>query len=133
MIPRSTSFAILLLAFTACNNKLPYILDYEIGTGTVIGPENCKIDPSKNAWLIRLPTPTISGKTPGETITYNHIPYTNIVKTYNLPDSAKAPGKKYTFEFDLQGKSPSTGCDAASPVTFDLTNVKIRTLYRPAN
>lgn len=130
---KMTAFTILISAIFSCNNKQPFVPDYEIATGTIIGIENCKKDPSLNAWLIHIPGPNPLSKTFGEEIVYNGIVYKNVVKSFSLPDSAKMPGKQYSFEFNLDGKSDAETCDAPDAVYFKLTKIKIRNVGRAPN
>ena len=44
---------ICVFAMVGCNEKLPYIPDFEQAGGVVIGSEHCKRELVKNAWLIQ--------------------------------------------------------------------------------
>jgi hypothetical protein len=128
-----TASAVLISVFFSCSNKQPFVPDYEMGTGIIIGMENCKTDPSQNAWLFRIPGPNPFNKTFGDEITYNGTAYKNVVKTFSLPDSAKTAGRQYSFEFYLEGKSDAETCDAPDAVYFKLTKIKIRNVARAPN
>jgi hypothetical protein len=130
---KPTALLVLVSVFFSCNNKQPFVPDYEIGTGTIIGLENCKDDPSKNAWLIHFPGPNPLNKTYGEEVNFHGTVYKNVVKTFSLPDSAKVSGKKYSFEFYLEGKASIEACDAANPITFNITKIRIRNIIKAPN
>ncbi|PTS92170.1 hypothetical protein DBR11_27435 [Pedobacter sp. HMWF019] len=127
------AFIILTSAILSCNNKQPFVPDYEMGIGTIIGMENCKTDLSKNAWLIQFPGPNPFNKMYGDQMTYNGTAYKNVVKTFSLPDSAKVSGKKYSFEFYLEERSSAGACDAIDAVDFNLTKIRIRNVAKAPN
>lgn len=133
MDKKTTSIALLSIMLIACNNKAPYVPDYEIATGLVIGPEKCRANASENAWLIQFSGPNPANRSYGGTIAYNGKSYANVVKTYLLPDSAKVSGKKYCFEFYLDGKSAQQGCEVADPMTFDVPRIRPKSIGRIAN
>ena len=126
------AFGICLFSIISCEEKLPFVPDYEIAVGIVLGSENCKSDPSKNAWLVQLPGPNAGNKIYGDNIIYNNIAYSNVVKIFSLPDSSKAPSKRYLFEFYFQGRSSSGSCDAPNPVNFNITSIRLKELGRVA-
>lgn len=49
------------MLFILCDNNVTYITDYQIGTGTVVVPENSEIDTSCCGLLIRLPANNYPG------------------------------------------------------------------------
>ncbi|MCT2561831.1 hypothetical protein [Chryseobacterium herbae] len=130
---RFAAFAILVSVFFSCKNKEPFVPDHEIGTGIIIGMENCKNDPSKNAWLISFTGPNAFNRTYGDAIVYEGANFTHVVKAFSLPDSAKVPGKKYSLEFYPEERVPGVACDASDPISFNLTKIRIRNLVRSAN
>lgn len=133
MLKKLHLLGILLVICSSCKEKPPFQPDYENGTGSVIGSENCKSVLSQNAWLIQFSEPSAGNKTYGENITYNGRIYSNVVKTYHLPDSSKIVGKRYLFEFYLDGKSTQQECDATNPVNFNITKIRLKNIIRIAN
>jgi len=115
----------LLITFWSCKEKLPFQPAYEIGTGIIIGREDCSSVPAKNAWLIQLIRPSAGGRTFGDEITYNNTKYANVIKTYDIPDTAKIAEKTYAFEFYLQTNPISQQCDVQNPKVFDILTVRI--------
>ncbi|WP_316795518.1 hypothetical protein [Pedobacter agri] len=118
-------FTIIISAFFSCNNKMPYVPDYEMGKGTVIGIETCNIDSTKNAWLISFPDPSVTGKSYGNDIVYNNKPYGRVVRTFSLPDSHKISDNKYYFEFNLEGMSIPE-CKVKNANAGNLMKIQIR-------
>jgi len=125
--------AFLSIAMVACNNKHPYVPDYENAVGLIIGSETCKKNVDQNAWLIQFSGPNVGNKSYGETITFNGNTYSNVVKTYSLPDTSKISGKKHLFEFYLEGKPAEKDCEVANPITFNITKIRIKNMVRMAN
>ena len=125
IIKKIIAFGALLVTFGSCKEKLPFQPDYEIGSGIIIGRENCSSVPSKNAWLIQLIRPSAGGRTFGDDITYNNIKYSNVIKTYNIPDTSKIAEKTYVFEFYLEPDQISLQCDIQNPKVFDILTVRI--------
>lgn len=128
LIRKIIALGALLIAFSSCNNKQPFQIDFEIAPGIVIGQENCSSFPSKNAWLIQLTGPSVGAgnRTFGDEITYNNIKYSNVVKTYNPPDTFKTPGKRYSFHFYPETNSINQQCDVQNPTTFNILNIRIK-------
>lgn len=104
MYKRFFIIAFIAINCLGCTDKLPFKPDYEVAEGIIIGEENCKNIQSANAWLVNFPGPNAGNKKYGEEITYNGIVYKNVLKTYQLPDSSKSAGKRFFFEFYLDGK-----------------------------
>ncbi|ALR29258.1 hypothetical protein ATE47_01350 [Chryseobacterium sp. IHB B 17019] len=126
---KPTIFIVLISVFFSCNNKVPYIPDYEMARGTVIGMETCKTDVSTNAWLISFPEPGASNKVYGDNITYNNKSYTNVVRTLSLPDSLRVIGNKYYLEFNIEPKS-TPDCQVPNADAYNLTKIQIRKAVR---
>lgn len=126
LIKKIIALGALIIAFSSCNNKQPFRPDYELGVGVILGQENCSSVPSKNAWLIQLIRPSHGGRTFGNEITYNNIKYSNVVKTYNLPDTSKIAEKTYGFEFYLETNPINQQCDVQNPKTFDILNIRVQ-------
>lgn len=116
-----------------CNDKPPFKPDYENAVGLIIGSEDCKQDPSQNAWFIQFSGPNAGNKSYGESITYNAQSYSNVVKTYTLPDSSKVAGKRYLFDFYIEEKTNSQACDIDNAVNLKIMNIRIKSLARIAN
>lgn len=133
MLKKLIAIALLLIVMIGCNNKAPFVPDYEYGVGSIICRETCRVNTSENAWLIQFSEPNPGLKSYGETITYNGSTYPNVVKTYLLPDTLKVPGKKYFFEFYLEGKSAVNDCEVPSPITFDIPKIRPKNIGRLAN
>lgn len=133
MVRKLAVSAVLTLLFFRCSDKQPFVPNYEMGIGTIIGMENCKADLSKNAWLIQIPGPNPFNKMYGDQITYNGTVYTNVVKTFSLPDSAKVSGKNYSLEFYLEERSSAGICDAVNARDFNLTKIRIRNVASTPN
>lgn len=133
MLKKIKLIALLSIILIGCNNKDPFVPDYEYGIGLIIGRETCRVNASENAWLIQFPDQNPGKKSYGETINFNGSTYPNVVKTYLLPDSLKVSGKKYFFEFYLEGKSAVNDCDVPSPITFDLPKIRPKNIGRLAN
>ncbi|MBE9601324.1 hypothetical protein [Pedobacter sp. MC2016-24] len=127
------ALAFFISIFFSCNNKQPFVPDYEIGEGIIIGMEKCKTDPSQNAWLIHIPGPNPFNKTYGDDITFNGTAYKNVVKTLSLPDSAKVPGKKYSFEFYIDENSSDAQCNVVNPTVLNIAKIRIKNLNRTSN
>ena len=125
--------ALLLIALFACKDKPPFTPDYESATGLIIGPETCKTNAAQNAWLVQFNGPNAGNKSYGETITYNGNTYTNVVKTYLLDEPSKVPGKKYFFEFYLEGKSVQNDCEVANPIIYNISTIRIKNIVKIAN
>lgn len=128
----------LLISFIAfnclgCNDKLPFKPDYEVAEGIIIGIENCKNSQSANAWLINFPGPNAGNKKYGEEIVYNGVVYKNVLRTYQLPDSSKISGKRFFFEFYLDGKSSPESCEVTNPLTFNIEKIRIRNILTTRN
>jgi uncharacterized lipoprotein NlpE involved in copper resistance len=125
------TFVVVGLFLYGCNNKPPYEPDYENAIGFVIGSENCKNDTAQNAWFIQFPPgPHTRNKYYGENITYNNTSYSNVVKTYTLPDTSKIAGKRYLFEFYIEDKPMAQPCDVQNPLNLIITNIRIKRLFR---
>lgn len=133
MYIRFLLFAFIAISFPGCNEKLPFKPDYEVAEGIIIGVENCKNLRSANAWLVNFPGPNAGNKNYGEEITYNKIVYKNVLKTYQLPDSSKISGKRFLFEFYLDGKSGEQGCEVTNTVTFNIEKIRIKNILTPRN
>lgn len=65
------------------------------------------------------------GRTFGDEITYNNIKYSNVIKTYNIPDTSKITEKTYAFEFYLETNQINQQCDIQNPKVFDILTVRI--------
>ncbi|RLJ80329.1 hypothetical protein [Pedobacter alluvionis] len=133
MLKKLHVLGLLVLIYSSCKEKPPFQPDYENAVGSVIGSENCQSIPSENAWLIQFAEPNTGNKTYGENITYNGKAYSNVVKTYQLPDSSKIVGKRYLFEFYLDGKSTQQECSVTDPVNFNILKIRLKNIIRVAN
>lgn len=133
MLKKITSIALFSIVLIACKDKPPYFPDYEIAVGQIIGSETCKVNAAQNAWLVQFSGPNTGNKSYGEAITYDGSSYSNVVKTYLLPDSTKVSGKKYLFEFYLEGKSAQNDCEVANPITFNISKIRLKNIVRIAN
>ncbi|TCD28652.1 hypothetical protein EZ456_04495 [Pedobacter psychrodurus] len=133
MLKKLTSIALMSMVLIACKGKPPYVPDYENAVGLIIGPETCRVNAAQNAWLIQFSGPNAGNKSYGETITYSGNTYSNVVKTYLLPDSSKVSGRKYLFEFYLEGKSAQNDCDLANPITFNISKIRLKNIVKIAN
>ncbi|TCD28616.1 hypothetical protein EZ456_04300 [Pedobacter psychrodurus] len=133
MVKKLHVLGLLILIYSSCKEKPPFQPDYENAVGSVISSENCRSIHSQNAWLVQFAEPIAGNKTYGEDIIYNGKVYSNVVKTYQLRDSAKVVGKRYLFEFYLDGKSPQQECDATDPVNFNITKIRLKNIIGIAN
>ncbi len=77
--------------------------------------------------------PNPLNKTYGDDIIFQNTSYSNVVKVYDLPDSAKIIGQRYSFEFNSESKSSSEICDATNPVTFNIKTIRLKRIIRIAN
>ena len=118
----------LVFSLFSCTDKPPFKPDYENAVGLIIGSEGCKQDPSQNAWFIQFSGPNAGNKSYGENITYNAKSYSNVVKTYTLPDSAKVAGKQYLFDFYIEEKTHAQVCDVDNAVNLNIMNIRIKNL-----
>ncbi|MFC4209741.1 hypothetical protein ACFOWA_01025 [Pedobacter lithocola] len=133
MYIRSILFVFIASIFFGCKNKVPFKPDYEVAEGVIIGVEICKNNQSANAWLVQFSGPNAGGKSYGEKIAYNGVVYNNVLKTYQLPDSSKVSGKRFFFEFYLDGKSNQQICDITNPITFNIEEIRIINILTSRN
>lgn len=115
------------LAFvSSCNNKQPFIPDYNNIKGYVIGKESCNTDEAKDYWLIDF---TYGSNNPhvGDTILVNGITYHNVLKTTGLDQQLKIPGLRVSIDYRVisSTKITSSGCDVSNPVTYSLKELTI--------
>lgn len=119
----SSLFSLIIAA--SCKRE-PYKPDFEHAGGFVIGKETCKSNPDTDYWLIDLSYSLNTVTTYGDTLTFNGIFYTNMVKTLQLPPSFKVIGKRVSFDFHLgSGKVETSGCTVANPVTVKLKEMQV--------
>ncbi|MGV3509480.1 MAG: hypothetical protein ACO1N7_09345 [Sphingobacteriaceae bacterium] len=130
---KSIALGALFFSTFSCNDKPPFKPDYENAVGLIIGSEDCKQEPSQNAWFIQFSGPNAGNKSYGENITYNAKSYSNVVKTYTLPDSSKVAGKRYLVDFYIEEKTNSQVCDVDNAVNLKIVNIRIKNLARIAN
>ena len=116
---------ITLLVSSSCN-KQPYKPDYKTITGFVIGKETCNTDESQDYWLIDF---TYAPNPPrvGDTLLFNGITYTNVLKTKGLAQGLKLVGTKVEIDYRIisADKVVTTGCNVPSPVTYNLKELTI--------
>lgn len=118
-------FTITLLNSSSCN-KYPYKPDYKNITGFVIGKETCNTDENQDYWLIDFTYEPNPPKV-GDTLLLNGITYTNVLKTKGLGQRLKLIGMKVSIDYRIisAGKVITTGCNVASPVTYNLKELTI--------
>lgn len=114
-------------------NKPPFKPDYEIGVGLVIGKEKCYKDTTKNFWLIDMTGPNPSGKTYGNSISFEGNRYINVVKSPFLKNKELLIGKKYVFDFNLIEKTETPGCDNENSNIYLLSSIEIKLSSRIVN
>jgi len=111
--------------FLSCK-KRPFIPDYTNTGGFVIGRETCKTNETEDYWLVDL---TFYPNTPqyGDTLILSGITYTNVVKVKTLDQRLKQIGMTVSFDFKTvtPNKVITSGCNVATPVTYDLKELFI--------
>ena len=120
------SLIIIILMVSSSCNKQPYKPDYKNIRGYVIGKETCNTDESKDFWLIDF---TYGSENPkvGDTLNFNGNTYTNVLKTRGLDQQLKILGLRVSIDYRIisADKVVTTGCNAPSPVTFNLKELTI--------
>lgn len=123
------SLAVTLISFllisSSCN-KPPYKPDYKNITGFVIGKETCNTDETQDYWLIDF-TYVPNPPKVGDTLFFNGNTYTNVLKTKGLAQGLKLVGTKVSIDYRIisADKVVTTGCNASSPVTYNLKELTI--------
>lgn len=120
-----TIFTVILVVLFSCK-KRPYIPDYSNTGGFVIGRETCKLIETGDYWLVDL-TYYPSTHQYGDTLILSGIKYDNVVKVKTLDPRLKQIGMKVSFDFKTisPNKIITSGCNVASPVTYDLKELFI--------
>jgi hypothetical protein len=119
-------FIVLFFVFDISCNKLPYPVDYLTLYGFVVGKENCQADETQDYWLVdctyRASSPQI-----GDTLMFNGITYTNVVKVKGLSDGLKKIGLPILIEYrTITSIRVSTiDCQVPLPKTYNLKEVTI--------
>lgn len=117
---------ILTLFINGSCNKPPYKVDYKNIGGYVIGKETCNTDETQNYWLLDF---TVSPNSPqvGDTLFYNGITYTNVLKLKGLDQRLKQIGMRVSIDYKIinNNKVITTGCNATTPVTYSLKEIFI--------
>ncbi|MEJ7677230.1 MAG: hypothetical protein WKG06_05025 [Segetibacter sp.] len=119
-LPFILIIAFLLLVNAACN-KPPYIVDFKIALGYVIGKEFCSTNEAKDCWLVDL-TYLQNAPQYGDTLVLNGLRYTNVIKTKDLAERLKKIGMQVSMDFKVisANKMETTGCTIVNPVTYNL-------------
>lgn len=117
---------VILLSINATCTKPPYIPDFKIALGYVIGKESCNADETKDYWLIDL-TYLQDAPQYGDTLVLNGLKYTNVIKTKDLAERLKKIGMQVSMEFKVisANKAEITGCTIANPVIYNLKELFI--------
>ncbi len=117
---------ITLLVSSSCNKPGPYIADFKNINGYVIGKETCNTDDTKDYWLIDF---TYGTRNPivGDTLFFNGITYTNVLKTKGLDQQLKIIGMRVSIDYRIisADKVVTTGCNVLTPVTYNLKDLTI--------
>ncbi len=111
---------------SSCNNKEPFIPDYNNIKGYVIAKETCNTDETKDDWLIDF---TYGPNNPhvGDTILVNGFTFNNVLKTKGLDQQLKIMGLRVSIDYRIisSTKVTSAGCDVLNPVTYSLKELTI--------
>ena len=120
------SLVIITLLVSSSCNKPPYKPDYKNITGFVIGKETCNTDENQDYWLIDF---TYAPNPPkvGDTLLFNGITYTNVLKTKGLDQRLKIIGMRVSIDYRIisADKVVTTGCNVLTPVTYNLKDLTI--------
>jgi hypothetical protein len=104
----------------------PYIADYKIIKGYIIGKEICNADETKDYWLIDF---TYGSNNPhvGDTLFFNGVTYNNVLKTSGLDPQLKTIGMRVTIDYRVisANKKTTTGCNVTTPDTYQLKELTI--------
>lgn len=122
-------FAVFLFAFllySSCKPD-PYIIEYKNIKGYVIGKETCNTDETKDYWLIDFTYGT-NNLHVGDTLFFNGINYTNVLKTKGLSQQLKSVGLKVSIDYNSisTNKISTTGCSVTPSFTYLLKEVIIQ-------
>lgn len=123
---RSILIVATLLSINATCTKPPYIPDFKIALGYVIGKESCTTDETKDYWLVDL-TYLPNAPQYGDTLVLNGVTYTNVIKTKDLAERLKKIGMQVSIDFKVisANKVETTGCTIANPVTYNVKELFI--------
>ena len=118
---------IILLLCNSCRNNEPYIVENKFLQGYVIGKETCNTDETKDYWLIDFTFGTNNLQV-GDTLFFNGMTYTNVLKTKDLAVPLKNIGLKVSIEYNSisSGKIITSGCNVTAPVTYHLKEFSIK-------
>ena len=116
---------ILLISVSSCKSE-PYIVDYKNIKGYVIGKETCNTDENQDYWLIDF-TDAPNPPKVGDTLLFNGITYTNVLKTRGLDQQLKILGLRVSIDYRIisADKVVTTGCNVLSPETYNLKELTI--------
>ncbi|MBX2923657.1 MAG: hypothetical protein KF746_15755 [Chitinophagaceae bacterium] len=119
------SFLLMLLTACSCNNKEPLDALPNIG-GYVIGRETCTSDPHNDYWLIDF-TAYPDQLQMGDTLVFDGITYTNVLKVKGLSEGLQQIGMAVAFDYKevTPGVVITSGCTVANPVTYALKELFI--------
>lgn len=120
------SIVIITILVSGSCNKPPYKPDYKNIRGYVIGKETCNTDESKDFWLVDFTYGSDNPKV-GDTLLFNGNIYTNVLKTKGLDQRLKIVGFRVSIDYRIisANKLVTTGCNAPSPVTYNLKELTI--------
>jgi hypothetical protein len=118
-------FIIAIFIQASCN-KPPFKPDYENIGGFVIGKETCNTDDTQDYWLLDFTVYPNSPKV-GDTLVLNGTIYTNVLKLKGLDPRLKQIGMRVSIDYKTitPNKIITTGCTAASPITYALKEIFI--------
>jgi len=123
-------FLSMIIVFCSCT-KQPEPVDRLRTAGYIIGKEFCYTDATKDCYLIDL---TFYPNTPqiGDTLLFNSIVYTNVIKS-ELPDStARANLVPIVIEYnDILPKKYSEGCEIQNSISYSLKDQSVVATNKP--
>ena len=109
----------------ACKHNGAYDPPYEMAGGYVIGKEQCAGDSTQDYWLVDLsifPLPNSYG----DTLTFNGIAYSHVVKTKGLALQFKREGARVDLDFWLSKSRVGTlNCTLINPETYALKEMQV--------